>query len=288
MHEQENPPELRKFWTAERIDDHNLLGVEVKIFLRATGDSVLQVGDHVLGLVATESIQTTRIDGAPPREFFWPANSIGFLPAGMRAESRLSNPTDLTILRMSRRYFDHTAFEPIEPDRGTYRYLHGLTDKTGVHLCGAIRALAANGEEHEWPLLLDTIATGIAVRTMQLLGAQLTAKGTDPSVLPSPRLRRVLEYIEAHLDRIIRLPELASAAALSTYHFSRAFRASTGLTPMRYVWHRRVERAKLLMRQPGLPLATIAFDCGFSSQSHFTGVFKRETGLTPTEYRAKL
>lgn len=215
--------------------------------MRAEGDSILRLGEHVLGQVMADATVTTRIQGAPPRELFWPAHSIGFLPAGMRLETHIGHPLDLVVVRMARRFFEHAAFEPIAPDRKSYRYLHGLTDRTSMRLCDAVRALATDTEAHEWPLLLDTIATGMAVRTMQLLGAQIALPDARLPGLSSPRLRRVLRYIEANMTHPMRLSELAGAAALSPYHFARAFRAATGVPPMRYVWQRRVERAKWLM-----------------------------------------
>lgn len=281
-------PDLERYWPAKSIEDRTLLDVNVKLFRRAEGDSVLRVGEHMLGQVLADVTVTTRVGGAPARDLFWPAHSIGFLPAGMRLETHIGHPLNLTVVRMARRFFEHAAFDSIEPDRKAYRYLHGVTDQTDVRLYDALRALATDSQEHEWPLLLDTIASGIAVRTMQLLDAQRTTPDAHLSALSSPRLRRVLEYIEANIARHMRLAELADIAALSPYHFARAFRTATGVPPMRFVWRRRVERAKWLMQKSDLPLALISFECGFSSQSHFTSVFKRETGVTPSQYRANL
>ena len=65
---------------------------------------------------------------------------------------------------------------------------------------------------------------------------------------------------------------------------SRAFREATGRSPHQYLLHRRVEAAKVLIRQ-GLPLAEVAGQCGFSDQSYFTKVFQKHTGHPPGEYR---
>ena len=76
-------------------------------------------------------------------------------------------------------------------------------------------------------------------------------------------------------------------AGLSAFHLQRAFRASQGVSPQVFVAHRRVARAKSLLRGPD-PLAAIAFACGFSSQSHLTRAFKAATGVTPGAYRGLL
>lgn len=66
------------------------------------------------------------------------------------------------------------------------------------------------------------------------------------------------------------------------------FRATTGMTPHRYVLKRRLERARQLFEQVEFSIAEIAIMCGFSSQAHLTLAFRKEYGLTPTEYRRHL
>ncbi|AKQ65922.1 Transcriptional regulator, AraC family [Myxococcus hansupus] len=98
-------------------------------------------------------------------------------------------------------------------------------------------------------------------------------------------LHRVKLYVEAHLARRIPVGELARRAGLSVFHFTRAFRQSTGMTPHAWVQQQRVERARDLLSQSSLPLGDIALAVGFGSQSHFTTVFRRITGLTPAVIR---
>jgi AraC family transcriptional regulator len=96
--------------------------------------------------------------------------------------------------------------------------------------------------------------------------------------------RRSVDYIETHLDETIRLQDLAAIGQLSAFHFLRMFQASFGVSPHGWVAHRRVERAKSMLRGKD-PIAQIASSCGFSSQSHMTRVFKLGTGITPLAYR---
>lgn len=104
----------------------------------------------------------------------------------------------------------------------------------------------------------------------------------------APRRRRlVLDHIEAHLAGPLHLHYLAALAGLSPFHFQRSFRASCGVSPHRWIAARRIERARRLLGS-GAPLARIALDCGFDSQSHFTRVFKAAMGVTPGGYRAAL
>lgn len=107
--------------------------------------------------------------------------------------------------------------------------------------------------------------------------------------LASRQMRRVRDFVMDHLGDDIGLPELAAVAELSPFHFCRAFKQSTGLSPHAWVTARRVERAQTLMRaHPGMGLAEIALCVGYQSQAAFGTAFKRETGATPGRWRRDL
>ncbi len=96
---------------------------------------------------------------------------------------------------------------------------------------------------------------------------------------------QVSEYINAYLDRDIKLADLASVAGVSQFHFSRLFKQSIGISPHKYLLKERVERAKHLLKNSKLAIAEIAFQCGFNSQSHLGKSFRELTGVTPGVYR---
>lgn len=97
-------------------------------------------------------------------------------------------------------------------------------------------------------------------------------------------LRRALEIIETP-GRAPTLPELANAVGLSRFHFWRAFKQSTGMTPYAFMAKKRLEKAAEMLRATKVSATEIAFDCNFASSSHFTTAFKRAFGVTPTEFR---
>jgi AraC-like DNA-binding protein len=101
-------------------------------------------------------------------------------------------------------------------------------------------------------------------------------------------LRRVREFIEAHLEENISIQTLAGIAGLSMYHFARAFKKSEGMTPHEYLIQRRVRRAKDLLAGTDLPLSEIALASGFSDQSHCARRFREHVGVTPSSYRWSL
>jgi AraC family transcriptional regulator len=103
--------------------------------------------------------------------------------------------------------------------------------------------------------------------------------------LPAWRLRRVTEFIDAHLSRTIRIADLAELAQLSEGHFHRAFRATTGRTPLEFVHERRSAMAKQLLAGSRLSVAQVALRAGFLSPAHFARVFRAATGQSPSQYR---
>lgn len=121
---------------------------------------------------------------------------------------------------------------------------------------------------------------GTTQQDLQQAAANVSTIGLSPQ-----RRQRVVDYIEARLSHPISLADIAAVAALSPHHFARAFKASMGMTPVRYVWQRRIELARRMLRETGAPLVDVALACGFGSQSHFTTAFKMATGVTPATYR---
>lgn len=109
---------------------------------------------------------------------------------------------------------------------------------------------------------------------------------TGPSTpIGDHRLTRVLDYIEAHLDKPLCVDDLAEVACLSKTQFSRSFKAAMGRSPARYVLERRCARADDLLRNSTRPLDHIARACGFRNRSYFSTAFRRVTGRTAIETR---
>jgi transcriptional regulator GlxA family with amidase domain len=110
---------------------------------------------------------------------------------------------------------------------------------------------------------------------------QMLARGG----LPPKALRRVREYVMAHLEENISVQSLAAIVGLSRYHFARAFKQSEGVTPHRFLLQCRVQRAQDMLAGTELPLSEIALAAGFSDQSHCSRRFRELVGLTPSKYR---
>jgi AraC family transcriptional regulator len=97
---------------------------------------------------------------------------------------------------------------------------------------------------------------------------------------------RVRDHVEAHLGRALSIESLAGLLDMSPAHFARAFKGSFGRPPHAWVNGRRMAVALRVLRlEPDRPLAELAHELGFSSQSHFTAAFRAETGTTPARWR---
>jgi AraC family transcriptional regulator len=99
------------------------------------------------------------------------------------------------------------------------------------------------------------------------------------------RIRRALDFIEAHHTDDISLADIAAAAALSPSHLTATFRAQTGMAPHAYVIDRRLRTAVDLLRRSNLPIAEVALAAGFCDQAHLTRAARARLGRTPAVIR---
>lgn len=134
-------------------------------------------------------------------------------------------------------------------------------------------------------LFLDSIEQAMAIalvkgQAVRHRSARLVHGGLGPS-----RLRRVADLVHARLEDELGLEELAQSVGLSTAHFARMFRKSTGETPHQFVLRQRIERAKAMLRAPDARVLDVAIGCGFKTQQHFAQVFRDVCGVNPTRYR---
>lgn len=100
------------------------------------------------------------------------------------------------------------------------------------------------------------------------------------------RINRVIDFIEANLDKDLSLEMVAEVANFSPFHFHRIFSAFVGETLLGFIKRKRVERAaSLLIDNPESPITDIAFYCGYSSSSVFCRAFKERFGTSAQQFR---
>ena len=101
----------------------------------------------------------------------------------------------------------------------------------------------------------------------------------------SPRLARMMTYIEEHLTEKIELADIAEHVGISRTYASAVFREELGITISEFILKERMLEAKRMLRDTDLTVAAIADRLAFCSQSYFTKNFTESEGITPVEYR---
>jgi AraC family transcriptional regulator len=111
------------------------------------------------------------------------------------------------------------------------------------------------------------------------------ARSRAPNPLRSGAMRRVQEYVEAHLAEDIRLQHLADLACMSVGHFLRSFRAASGMTPYQYVVEQRLQKARTTLASSAEAVSLVARRCGFKTPSRLSLQFHARFGVSPSSYR---
>jgi AraC-like DNA-binding protein len=255
--------------------------MSVDIVDRAAGGAICRSDYHRLTYFLTDFHATMQDDERSEWDSDLLCNNFVYRPPDTTLHSNLTAGRYIQILQ-NRDTYGHFTSEMV---RGGVIHLsprYNLNDPLVSQLVSTIANEMEGGFlDH---ILADALNTALAVQITRLCGdsTAITLKPTNG--LSRERLKRVYDYVEAHLDDRLALTDLAGVACLSSYHFSRSFKQAVGVGPQRYVMQRRVERAKALMRRTNRPLAMIAQEVGFADQSHLTSVFRREIGVTPVTF----
>lgn len=134
------------------------------------------------------------------------------------------------------------------------------------------------------PQFAEGIATSVAVHLLEHY-REPNPKTERIALLSARQLKRVTDLVESQLDEAVPLETMAAETGLSVFHFSRCFKATSGLTPHQFVLNRRLDRAKTLLIDSQKTVAEIAEAAGFATASHFVQAFKRRWGATPGQFR---
>lgn len=157
------------------------------------------------------------------------------------------------------------------------------SDSVMLHL--ALSLLPALERPHETnALFADHVFAAMRLHLASTYGRLPPTPPVARGALAPWQERRAKEMLLDDLGADRSLAELAAACGLSVSHFARAFKASTGTPPHRWLLERRVDRAMELLQGPD-GLGEIALACGFADQSHLTRVFGRRVGVSPAAWR---
>jgi AraC family transcriptional regulator len=128
-------------------------------------------------------------------------------------------------------------------------------------------------------LAADALSESLAIQALR------SARAVERRVgLNDPRIRAAVEFIETCFADAISLDQLAKAAGMSRFHFSRAFREQVGESPYRFLIKLRLRRAARLLRIKNVSVTEAALTVGFQDLSRFARMFRAEFGCAPAKY----
>jgi len=215
------------------------------------------------------------------RDFWRYEGDIDLIPRDKPGGFDALSPYESLEIRLAPGVIDRVAAElghPTNAERFDVR--HKLRDERIYHLARALeQERLANLPTGQ--LYLDSIGVALAARVLGLTEAEPFEKNR----LSNTQLKRVIDYIDAHLECSLTIDILSREAGASSSHLRTWFKVATGLTLHRYVLRRRVERARNLLLQGGMSTTEIALAVGFSHQSHLARWMRREMGVTPKTVR---
>ena len=161
--------------------------------------------------------------------------------------------------------------------------LYGIVSALhAVVRCEGVSSLGLSGALHQAATAIVGRSAAIAALSR---GLPATRASTRREIVR--RLQRARDYIDAQIDRPLRLPDLAREACLSPFHFHRSFRAFYGETPHAYATRRRLDRAAARLKSSEMPVIDVGLDAGFENAAHFSRAFKRRFGCPPQAYRRR-
>ena len=250
-------------------------------------DVVQPMADHVIMAFPAEPVHFERRDGKAFVKGMTRPGTVTVIPAGSSSRWDIYQPLSVvqlyvpqaTLARVAREAATAAPGELAErtahPDAITARLLLSATDALEGN--AALDALF----RHQ---LTDLLATRLVAA---YAGAQPRAQplmgGLSPKVLA-----RAIERLRSNSDADVSLAALAADAGVSRFHFCRAFKESTGLSPHAWLRQHRLEQAMSMLRDTNASVVSIAAALGYSSQTAFAAAFRKLTGETPSEWRRRM
>jgi AraC family transcriptional regulator len=196
------------------------------------------------------------------------------LPAGASGFCEYDAPLDFLMVQLS-----DGLLQDVGIARGLeFEPLVGTLDPLLVQLAKASLTSSAQSS-----LYADTMQLAFAAHLASVLSPVQRAA----TWIGDHRLHRVLDYIHANLAADLALDDMASEAAMSRFHFVRAFKNAIGTSPLQYVIGERMKLAQVLLRTTQLSVAAIALRVGYEDVSRFGQHFRRHVGAAPAAFRNK-
>jgi len=205
-------------------------------------------------------------------------------PAGQSISAIWQKRLDNMMILLDPAFINRAAAENGLANGFEFAEVYKQTDPL-IQQLGLTLLEESNSESPSGRLFVDSVVQTLTIHLLTHYGTASHAIEKVTGGLPGYKLRRVKEFVSENMEEDLSLAEISAVADLSQFHFARAFRKSTGLTPQQFLMQQRIERAKELLSKEDLPIVEISLRTGFKNQSHFTSLFRKFTNLTPKTWR---
>ena len=245
---------------------------------------VSAVPDHLLVLHVGGPVRVSRKGAEGRHERLIPPGGLLLHPGGQDFDIRLEGSLDTVHLYLRNDFLESVAHE-LQPSLAAFELLPqiGVIDGLLEQLVLAFRRALSDGVGSS--LYAQHLGYATAAHLVRAFSSATERSEPGAPGLTVRQLSRAMACIHASLHDHVGSDDVAAAAGLSTLHFLRRFKLSTGLPLHRYVLRARVDLAKRLLTDTGKSISEIAFACGFAHQEHLTRVFRAWSGTTPAAFR---
>lgn len=250
-------------------------------------DVVAPMADHVIMAFPAEPVRFERRDGKAFVSGMTRPGTVTVIPAGSTSRWDIYQP--LSVVQL---YLPPTTLKRVAHEAGTTAP-GDLVERTAHSDSITSRLLLSAADALEGSAALDALFRHQLVDLLatRLLAAHAGSPATFEPVMGglSPKvLGRTIERLRSDSDTDVSLAALASDAGLSRFHFCRAFKESTGLSPHAWLRQHRLEQAMKMLRDTDVSVVSVAAALGYSSQTAFAAAFRKLTGETPSDWRRRL
>ncbi|MDF2721162.1 MAG: AraC family transcriptional regulator [Paenibacillus sp.] len=201
-------------------------------------------------------------------EYRYEPNTYTIIPPGMPHDERRLDQTDVIWIGFNL------------PGGDWPKLAQGLFRDTAASILSALLSMKTELQEKQ-----NYYAQKLNLRVSDIVFDHLRTVSPGGSSGTNDNLLYTRTFIDENFNQKIAIEDLADIAGYSYHHYRHLFKKKFGVSPIRYLMDKRMEKARSMLRCTDLSITTIAMQCGFSNDAQFCTLFKREIGETPRSYR---